>query len=154
MQQIDEKYPQFISIDANIKTKYIDPLANTPISVFYQRELSEVYLMAAVFGFRFGMRKESQKSNGFRVYHTLQDKYKLLIRVIVLSSEDYDFDILQDGKKTLKIIEEYANSGAPLLFDKVMQNGANPSIESEILDILNDIQPRDKVDLDVNIASQ
>lgn len=132
MSKIDDKYPQFIRIDEEKKTKFLEPLVGFPGSLFYKRELGEVYLMAAALGYKNQLREKPKKSKEVRTYHGLSDSYKLLIRIIVLSSENYNYEILKDGIQTLKIIEEYANGGVSLLHDKILHGGIGFSIEDEL----------------------
>lgn len=134
------KYPQFINVDAGVKDKYLRPLVEDPASVFYKSDFGDVYFIAASLGFKNASRKKTEDLETLRLYDKISDKYKLLIRVIVLASEKYDYDILLDGKKTLKVVEEYANGGASILFDKIFNaKGLDFSIEDEIW---NELQGR------------
>lgn len=129
---VDENYPQFIKIDAKIKENFLEPLINNVSGIFYKRDFGEVYFMAVVLGFKNKVRKKTEKNEDLRLYQTLQDKYKLLIRAIVLSETQYNYDILNDGRQVLKIVEEFANGGASLLYDKIFKGGSNISIEDEL----------------------
>lgn len=139
MNRIDDKYPQFIRIDEEKKKKYLEPLTALPGSLFHNREDGEVYMMAVALGLKNKLREPSKKSKEVRTYHLLKDEYKLLLRIIVLIGSDYDYDLIQDGTKTLKMIEEYANGGIVLLHEKIMKNGLDFSIEDEIWDELKAI---------------
>lgn len=132
MSKIDDNYPQFIRIDEEKKNKFLEPLVTLPGSLFNKREQGEIYLMAAALGYKNQLREKSKKSKDIRLYSTLNDNSKLLIRIIVLSSENYNYEILKDGFLTLKIIEEYANGGVSLLHDKIFHSGINFSIEEEL----------------------
>lgn len=132
MNKIDDKYPQFIRMDEEKKKKYLDPLTSLPGSLFDKREDGEVYMMAVALGLENKKREPSKKSHDVRTYHGLKDEYKLFLRTVVLIGSDYDYDILQDGGKTLKMVEEYANGGITLLFDKITNSGLDFSVEDEI----------------------
>lgn len=139
MNRIDDKYPQFIRIDEDKKKKYLEPLTSLPGSLFQNREDGEVYMMAVALGLNKNLREPSKKSKEVRTYHGLKDEFKLLLRIVVLIGSKYDYDILQDGAKTLKIIEEYANGGIEVLYDKIMKNGLDFSIEDEIWEQIKSI---------------
>jgi len=132
MNKVDSKYPQFIRIDRKIKEKYLEPLISTPSSQFYKREQGEVYFIAAALGFKNKLRMKTEKNIDVRTYHGLNDQYKLLIRVIALSDTKYDYNLLSDGSKTLRILEECANGGMSLLYDKIFSKGGDFSLEDEL----------------------
>lgn len=134
--KIDENYPQFIKVDGKIKEQYLEPLANSIGNVFYKRELGDIYFFAAAVGFINKVKKSTEKNEDLRLYQTLQEKYKLLIRAIVLSHVKYNYEFLNEGRQVLKIIEEYANGGAPILYDKVFKGGVGASIEEELWGLL------------------
>lgn len=142
MKSIDDKYPQFISMDEEKKKKYLEPLTTLPGSLFYNREFGEVYMTAVALGLKNNLKEPSKKTKEVRTYHLLKDEYKLLLRIIVLIGSKYDYDLLQDGQKTLKMIEEYANGGIVLLHDKIMKNGLDFSIEDEIWEELKTISKK------------
>lgn len=139
MKSIDDKYPQFISMDEELKSKYLEPLTSLPGSLFYNREFGEIYMTAVALGLKNDRREPSRKTKEVRTYHLLKDEYKLLLRIIVLIGSKFDYDLPQDGQKTLKMIEEYANGGIVILYDKIMKNGLDFSIEDEIWKELKDI---------------
>jgi hypothetical protein len=132
MNRIDDNYPQFISMDEEKKKKYLDPLTVLPGSLFNKREDGDVYMMAVALGLENKKREPSKKTYGVRTYYKLEDEYKLFLRTVVLIGSDYDYDILLEGAKTLKIIEEYANGGITILHDKIMNSGLDFSIEEEV----------------------
>lgn len=132
MDRIDENYPQFIRIDSEQKEKYMLPLIDTPSSLLYKRDQGEVYFLAVGLGYKFGKRILSKKATDVRTYHGISPEFKTFVRTIVLGSENYNYDILKDGSRTLKLIEEYANGGISLLYDKIFNTGTNFSIEDEI----------------------
>lgn len=128
---IDSKYPQFIRMDREIKAKYLDPLINTQSSQFWKKEQGDVYLIAVALGYKNKIKQKTGKSTDIRTYNGLRDDSKLLIRVIVLSECNHDYELLKDGSKVLKIIEEYANGGMGILYDKVF-SGSDFSLEDEV----------------------
>lgn len=136
MEKFDDNYPQFIRIDEERKEKFLVPLVDTPGTIFYKRTQGEVYLIAVALGFKNKIREKSKKSIDVRTYHGIASQGKLLIRVVALSEEKLDFEILRDGYKTLKIIEEFANGGIPILYDKIFHSGSSLSIEDEMWDQL------------------
>jgi len=129
------KFPQFINVDREVKAKYLEPLIKNRSSMFYGRELTDVYFLSASIGLKNNIEKETLKSENLRLYSTAQERYKLLIRIIVLSKTNFDYGVLQDGKRCLKIVEGYANGGAPILYGKIFEGkGLDFSIEDEMLE--------------------
>jgi hypothetical protein len=130
------KYPQFIRVDAYIKEQYLDPLKGK--GLFSESEATDIYFISASLGVKYALKKESKKQADLRLYSTLQPKYQSLIRIIALKDSNFDYNILSDGKKMLKIIESYANGGASMLHDKILKgNGLDFSLEDEIWEELN-----------------
>lgn len=140
MNNIDDKYPQFVRIDSDAREKYLKPLVDTQSTLFYGRELTDVYFMSVALGFKFKARIKSRNSKELRTYVGVPVNYKLLIRAVVLATENYNYETLGDGKITLKIIEEYANGGAPILYDKIFKSGGiSFSLEDGIWNQLKDV---------------
>lgn len=135
---IDSSYPQFIKMDSAIKDKYLKKLIGEEYATcFSGQEQGQLYFIAAALGFLNKTKKKTVHPTDIRLYRTLGDKYKVLIRAIVLSESNYDYDILSDGSRVLKIIEEYANGGFQILYDKVYDKGLDLSIEEEVSKLLN-----------------
>ncbi|MBI5906863.1 hypothetical protein HY857_02305 [Candidatus Saccharibacteria bacterium] len=126
------KYPQFINMDAEIKAKYLDPLVSDPNTIFFKQDLGEAYLMAGVYGFMFDLKKTTKKIANIRVFDRWQDQYKVLFRVIAAADKKYDFEVLLDGAKTLKIVEEYANGGAQRLYEDATLLNSSETLEKKI----------------------
>lgn len=139
MEKIDDKYPQFIRMDEEKKKNYLDPLTSLPASLFYKKEDGEVYMMAVALGLKNKLREPSKRSKEVRTYHGLKEKYKLLLRIIVLVSTGYDYDLLREGGKVIKVVEEYANGGIVLLYDKITSGGTGFSVEEEIWSQVRDL---------------
>ncbi len=136
MNNFDENYPQFIRIDEEVKKTYFEKLVNLEGSLFYKRELTELYFLSASLGLKANTRVKSKKIADLRLYSSLSEKNKLLIRIIALASTNFNFDILTNGQETLKIVEEYANAGASILFDKIIKSKLTLSIEEELWESL------------------
>ncbi len=137
---METKYPQFIRVDAAIKAKYLDPLRG--VGLFQESEATDIYFVSAALGFKHALKKESEKQADLRLYSTLQAKYQSLIRIIALKDTNFDYDVLADGKRMLKIVESYANGGAAMLHDKILKGkGMGFSIEDEMWE---DLKKEDK----------
>lgn len=132
MENIDKNYPQFIKMDREKKDKFLLPLINTQSSEFFNRDQGEVYFIAAALGYMNKTKIKTKKSTDIRTYHGLKDSYKLFIRIVFLDNSSYDYDSLEDGGIVLKTIEEYANGGFPILYDKIFSGGSNFSLEGEL----------------------
>lgn len=132
MKQHDSTYPQFIKVDRNIREKYLIPLKEDERSPFYKKELGEIFLLSAVYGFLFDNKMDSKDLVDLRTYFQANDKYKLIIRLIVLESTDYDYETLFDGSKTLKIFQEFANGGAKILYEKALEHPLDKPFTEEI----------------------
>lgn len=136
--EVDDNYPQFIKMDAGIKEKYLMPLKDEKRGTcFANQEQGQLYILAAAIGFLNEVKKKTARPTDIRLYRTLSKEYKVLIRTMVLSESKYDYDILSDGGKVLKIVEEYANGGFQLLYEKVYDKGLDLSIEEDVMKLLN-----------------
>jgi len=135
----DSAYPQFIRVDAAIKKEYLEKLVskNSP-SCFAGQEQGEVYLLAAAIGMANNSRQPSKARDDVRLYRSLLDNYKLLIRTVALTASDYDVSVILDGGKTLKIVEEFANAGLKILYEKIYKDGLSFSIEDEVLKLIGE----------------
>jgi dnd system-associated protein 4 len=140
----DSGYPQFIRVDTRIKKDYLEKLvAKNNASCFAGQELGEVYLLAAAIGSANNTRLPSRERSDVRLYRSLSDNYKLLIRAIAISASNYDVQVVLDGGKTLKIVEEFANGGLKILYDKIFDAGLKFSIEDEVLKLLEQRSSRE-----------
>lgn len=141
MNPIDNiKYPQFINIDEERKSKYLEPLTRDPASSFFGSEEGEVYCLAVALGYKNKHPIKTNKIKNVRLYSNLDPKYKLLFRIIALNVENFNYEIIEDGTRVLKLIEEYANGGIQILYDKVFGNGADFSIKDELWQEIKDLK--------------
>lgn len=139
--EIDTNYPQFIKIDASIKEKYLQDLINKNSGTcFAGQEQGQICLLAAAIGFVNGEKKKTNKPTDIRLYRTLSKEYRVLIRAIALADCNYNYDILTDGARVLKIIEEYANGGFQLLHKKIYDKGLDLSIEEDVVKLVSKIE--------------
>ncbi len=139
--EIDQNYPQFIRLDLKIKNDYLIPLIDKNAGTcFSGQEQGHVLILAAVFGFLNKNRKKTNKSTDIRLYRSISNDYKVLIRSLVLAESNYDYNILSNGTEVLKIIEEYANGGFPLLYQKIYDKNLDLSIEDEVIKLLNNLE--------------
>lgn len=139
--KIDENYPQFIKIDASIKKDFLlEIIDKNSGTCFSGQDQGDVCLLAAAIGFSERTKKKSEKTTDIRLYKTIRDEYKVLIRAIALSESEYDYELLSNGSAVLKIIEEYTNGGLKILYDKIYSKGFEKSIEGEVSSILNKIK--------------
>jgi hypothetical protein len=135
--EIDSDYPQFIKMDLKAKEDYLNFLYDSKSATcFAGCEQGQLYFLAAVIGFVNNTKKKTTRSTDIRLYRTIDIKYKVLIRAIALSESKYDYAILKDGVKVLKLIEEYANGGFRLLYDKIYDKGLDLSIEDDVVKML------------------
>lgn len=133
-------YPQFLRLDTKAKEKLLELIDENTGTCFSGKEQGEVYLLAASMGLYAGTKKKTSKATDIRTYHKLSQEYKVLIRSIALADSGYDYQVLFDGARVLKIVEEYANEGVQLLYDKIYSKGFDLSIENDILDLLGKIE--------------
>ncbi|MFA5072095.1 MAG: hypothetical protein WC511_07145 [Candidatus Pacearchaeota archaeon] len=141
MSSIDGDYPQFLYIDKDIKEKYLEPLIKKGSGTcFEDQEMGEIYLLGAVIGYINKLKSPIKSGNRkeVRTYGKLSDDNKLLIRCIAIESNNYEYPILFEGTKVLKLLEEYANAGIKVLSEKIFNN-LNLSIEDEIEEFLQKI---------------
>jgi len=119
---------------------YLKKLRDYEGCCFYKKNLTHVYIFAAVLGYLNNLRSPSKNKSDLRLYRELSAEDKILIRCIVLKEKKYDFNELIKGKEILKIIEEYANGGAPLLFDQIINSTNDKSFEENIWQQIKELQ--------------
>jgi len=129
---IDQGYPQFINLDQNLIDKKLKPLIENSNSQFHGFEQGQVYMIAVALGFSNKVFTKSSKSKGVRTYNQLRDEYKVMFRVIAILHTNYNYEVVKDGSRVIKIIEEYANAGVELLYEKIFNSGPDFSIEDEV----------------------
>ena len=133
---IDDKYPQFIKVDIKAKEKYLKPIIDNEISIFYKREQTEIFFLAAAIGHLNKNRLPLKDKTDVRLYSTLTHDHKMFIRVLALNEENFDYNILKNGQEVIRIIEEYANGGFKLLYDQVIKNSFDNNLENQIWDMI------------------
>ena len=69
----------------------------------------------------------------------ITDEIKYRVKLLA-KEKKYDFNELIKGKEILKIIEEYANGGAPLLFDQIINSTNDKSFEENIWQQIKELQ--------------
>ena len=113
-------FPRDILVSEDIRDKYIRPI-NDPVDKPF-KDVTDIYLMAAVLGHRNGKRIKSIQPKSVRQYRDMSNEQKLVMSTLAASENKYNTDILlpENGKEMFKIVEEYANAGAPILHDLIM----------------------------------
>jgi len=140
MKQHDSNYPQFIKVDKEVREKYLLPLKEDERSPFYKKELGEIFLLSAVYGLKYDRKYESSDLSDLRTYFQANDKYKLVIRLIVLEATNYEYDVLMDGIKTLQIFQQYANGGAKILYEQALEHPLdNPYFDNVWEQVRNEV---------------
>jgi hypothetical protein len=129
------KFPRYIRMDRKTYETCLNPLVGDKKSPFYKCERTGVYIMAACLGFKNGMSEGTKDPIDVRYFNQLSKQETwALFSIAVMDSKETD--ILLDGRKTTQIVEEYANGGAKLLYDKIFKSRLDFKLENEIIKIL------------------
>lgn len=123
-------------IDQNIRDAFIDEIDKIKDELGIFSEKTDIYLMSAIFGFINKVHSASKKKVSIRQIHELNEDQELIIYTLGYA-EKKSVDLLkpdpESGKELFKLIEEYANSGAPLLHEMVMHRSDNSKNFEEIV---------------------
>jgi len=129
----DTSFPRDILVSENIRDKYLRPINDIDNKPF--KDITDIYLMAAVFGLKNKMRIKSVRPKSIRQFRDLSDEQKLIMNTIAATDKEFNTDILlpENAKEMFKIVEEYANAGASLLHDKVMIKRDNKATYEDMI---------------------
>lgn len=130
-------------VDVEINKKYFDVIDKDPNLKFFPTK-TDAYLLAAVMGFKHKLKYPSNSTQSVRQAHELSPEQDLIIQTIGFS-ENNDITLLnpdiESRKKLFKLVEEYANGGAKILFDTLMfQNDKTRPLDQQIHVELKKIQ--------------
>ncbi|KXB08207.1 hypothetical protein AKJ58_00635 [candidate division MSBL1 archaeon SCGC-AAA385D11] len=133
------KPPDRVYIDESDKEDYKDLLedSNSPLEGTGN---PDVFLLAAVTGFRKGERIELDSKYGWARTEYFDDKAKSVIKAIAVAEEG--LDVLLDKKKVYSIAEEYATTGVKLLKNDIFGRKYGTYIkelESDLKDIFESL---------------
>ena len=120
------------------RTQYndlLEPIVKERKSPFYKLPRTGVYLVSAALGYKNKASKKIQSSIDVRLFTQLSKEEKWAIFSIAIS-EAGTTDILLNGDKTVQIVEEYANGGVQILYDKLFKGDLSYKLENEIIKII------------------
>ena len=126
----------------DINKNYFEPIDKNPNLKFFPTT-TDAYLLAAVIGFKKGLRITSKSTQSVRQAHELSAEQDLIIHTIGYS-ENKNIDLLipeiEQRKMLFKLIEEYANGGAKILHDLVMlPNDNTKPLDQQVHEMLKNI---------------
>ena len=118
-----------VSYSAEKKPIY-DKLRNDALSPFQGRDMSIIFVYAAVFGFTHD-RREALKTPKPQISSVALDMVqKTTLINIAISAAGKDIEILFDSAEANKIVEEYANGGIGLLESELIGSvAADPIVQ-------------------------
>jgi dnd system-associated protein 4 len=126
-------------IDSGINKKYLEPIAKDSNKDFFATK-TDIYLMAAVIGYKNKQKLKSKSTQSIRQARELSLDQDLIIYTIGFAENNsIDFLVPEPGyRKTLfKLIEEYANGGARMLYDMTMyQNDKIKPLDQKVYNLL------------------
>ena len=91
--------------------------------------------MAASLGYKNQTKKKTKRSKDVRLFKDLDSKQKWALLSIAIA-EKKTTDVLLDGHKAIDIVEQYANGGAKLLYNKVFNEKLDFLLENEMIKVL------------------
>lgn len=129
-------------VDVEINQKYFDPIdKDSKVKLFPQK--TDAYLLAAVLGYKKGLKYNSTKTQSVRQAHELSPEQDLIIQTIGFCANG-NIDLLvpeiEPRRQLFKLIEEYANGGAKLLHDLVvLPNDNTKPLDQQVHGLLKNI---------------
>lgn len=122
----------YLTMDFETKKKFIEPLKDLEYSIFHKASLTQIFFVAAAIGCEKDIRKVSQKKDLFRVSAQLRITELAFMDSLAAKYYDYNLDELMDGKKVITALEEYANGGAEILHNMVLEK--SDTLTQDIMD--------------------
>lgn len=115
----DDLYPRDIRIDGKYEDEF-EKFVTRRSSPFYKANKSDLYILAATIGWWERASQKSDTSNRYVLFQqkTFSDEEMWVLKSIAVASNTEDenkLDILNDGTRTIKAIEHYANGGIRIL---------------------------------------
>ena len=95
---------------ATAKSKIYDRLRDDPLSPFQGRTMADIFVYAAVSGFKYGRREALQKAKPY-ISAVAFSRTQIAILLTIVIAGTHSIDILFKSKDATKILEEYANVG-------------------------------------------
>jgi dnd system-associated protein 4 len=132
-------FPGYIRMDRKQYNDLLEPIVKEKRSPFYKFDRTGVYIMAAALGFKSKAAKKIQNPIDVRLFAQLGKEYMWAIFTIAVA-ESGKIDVLLDGKKALQIVEEYANGGVQILYDKIFKSNLDYSLENEMIKVLEKVK--------------
>lgn len=115
----ENTYPRDVRIDGKYEDDF-EKFVSRRSSPFYNAEKSDLYVLAATVGW---WEKASQKSDTSDRYvlfarSAFSDEDMWVLKSLAVASNDQDenkLDVLNDGTRTMKSIEHFANGGIRIM---------------------------------------
>jgi len=131
----EQDFPRYLRMDREIDKDFIEPLIANNKSPFFGFQKTAVYIMAASLGYKNQTKKKTKRSKDVRLFKDLDSKQKWALLSIAIA-EKKTTDVLLDGHKAIDIVEQYANGGAKLLYNKVFNEKLDFLLENEMIKVL------------------
>jgi len=135
MKNEEKEFPRYLRMDREIQQEFINPLVENSKSPFFKYPKTAVYIISASLGYKNQVSKKTKHSVDVRLYKDLDKKEKWALLTIAIANSKTT-DILLDGEKATELVEQYANGGAKILFDKVFNEKLDFSLENEMIKAL------------------
>lgn len=103
------------------KTGIYDRLRDDSRSPFVKRTMADVFIFAAVFGFKY-KKREKLKSPRPNITANAFDRGQTALLLTIPIMESGGIDVLFHNREAITIIEEYANGGIGLLEDQLLSS--------------------------------
>lgn len=133
-----DRFDCFISSE---KSKKYDALVDDPHSIFYKHNKSQVYIIAAAYGFHYNLRTpiEGKKQQLFVSTTFSSDNSRLIWILKSLGIHVDGIESLKNSSKMASLCDEYANAGIDELYRIHKDSDDEPrDYAREMIDILKE----------------
>lgn len=86
------------------------------------KQHADVFVLCCILGFRDGKRVPLEKGEQLFFSHYLTNEEETTLKAIAIAEKDKNYQILDDEKALVQIVEEYANRGMEILIENVLSN--------------------------------
>lgn len=116
-------------------------LTQDNLSPFHGSYFKDVFLYAAAYGFRHGLRSEVERPEPNLPLSAFADEEVWILRALAVAEEN-SLEVLADERKVFRIAEEYANGAIELIYLEVFGGKPGEPYKRMVQDVQEQFQEK------------